>query len=223
LSEASFDTIVAALKRGIDISVRVEEGIPVWPGDPEPEIRSLAQHGQDGHHLSRLTMTVHTGTHLDAPFHFLPEGKSLTEFPLAAFALRARVLEYFGEGPISSDWLGVQNLRNVEAVLFRTRNSDWWRQGDRSFHREFVALSGGAARMLVQNGVRLVGIDYLSVDPFDSSDFVAHKVLLGGNVLILETIRLDRTPAGEYGLICWPLSVASPDAAPARAVLIPQK
>ena len=208
-------------EQAIDISVRVEEEMPVWPGDPPPRIQTVAEHSSDGYHLSRLELSAHTGTHLDAPFHFLDNAPQMPEIPQRIFFLRARVLRFQGKGPIPGDWLKEQPLGGAEAVLFRTQNSEWWRKGDRRFHRDFVALSGEAARMLADARVQLVGVDYLSVDPFESTDFPAHKALLGAGILILETIRLDRVPEGEYGLICLPLSLSVPDAAPARAMLIP--
>ncbi len=207
--------------RAIDISVRVAPDVPVWPGDPPAELCALAEHGESGHHLSWLGMTVHTGTHLDAPFHFLENGKRLPEFGLESFFLRAKVLHYRSAEPVPARWLAAQDLNGAEAALFRTRNSEWWRSGDRSFHEDYVALTGPAAQRLAERGLRLVGIDYLSVDPFNSTDFPAHRALLGAGSLILETIRLDAVPPGDYGLVCLPLLLSAPDAAPARAVLLP--
>ncbi len=207
-----------------DISVPVDAETPVWPGDIPPQIDVLASHeGGAGYHLSRIALTVHTGTHIDAPYHFVPAGKKLAELPLSRFVLPARVIVFNGEGPIPGNWLEDIDLDGAEAVLFKTRNSEWWQKGDRQFHREYVALSLEAAQLLVRKGMRLVGIDYLSVDPWESGAYAVHHHLLGNDVIILENACLGAVLPGDYWLFCAPIRWAVPDGAPVRAFLVPRQ
>ena len=204
-----------------DISVPLNSRTPVWPGDAPIAMTTLAsrEQGQD-YHLTQVQMISHCGTHLDAPFHFLPTGMSLPNIPLSRLILPALVVAYDGNDHISVDFVRSIDLRGLACVLFKTRNSQFWQESTSEFWQDFLALTAAAAGELVANGIQLVGIDYLSIDPFESEDNSVHRILLGHDVLILEGLNLWQVAPGEYQLICLPLKLDAPDGAPVRAVLL---
>ena len=195
----------------IDISVPVEPGMVTYPGDPTVtlvRVKSLAD--GDVVNLSRLDLGVHTGTHVDAPVHFI-EGTPATEaLPLDALIGPARVLDLTGAARL--DAAAFDGVELAERTLLKTSNSELWSRG--TFAEDALALDAGAARLLVDAGVRLVGIDYLSI-----GDEEAHRVLLGAGVVPVEGLDLRRVDPGEYELICAPLKLVGSDGAPARVLL----
>lgn len=205
-----------------DISLTVTPEMPVWPGDP-PVGLARVRKIEDGTYanISRMNMGVHTGTHVDAPFHFIADGLTIEQLPVDALIGPATVVEFASEvDQISAALLNQAGIRpGVERVLFKTRNSQYWSEGRRAFQENYVALAPDAAEWLVQRGVRLVGIDYLSIAPYKDSVPV-HHILLGARVIALEGIDLSRVPAGDYMLYCLPLKLGGCDGAPARAVLM---
>ena len=205
--------------RIIDISVLVHSGLPVFPGDPPVEVAlALSRAAGEPANVSRASFGVHSGTHVDAPFHVDSTWPALCEARLDALIGRARVLELDVEREIAADLLAALPWAGVERVLFKTRNSALWRDG---FRPEFVALGEDAADFLVRHTqVRLVGIDYLSIERPDSPDLRVHRRLLGQGVLILEGLNLAGVAPGDYELLCLPLRLDAPDGAPARAVLL---
>ncbi len=166
--------------------------------------------------LSSVTMSLHTGTHLDAPCHFVDEGKDITGVPLASYVGPARVVSIKVAECISSADLAALCWDGVERVLFRTLPSD---AGDSRFDRNFVYLSEDAAEFLGRHNIILVGTDSPSVDAFRSKTMQSHKALLGHGVAILEGLRLAHVQDGDYELICLPLKLAGGDGSPVRAVL----
>jgi arylformamidase len=198
----------------IDISVPVRPGMVTYPGDPRvvlERVRSIV--GGDAYNLSRLDFGLHSGTHVDAPLHFVDGGASADALPLDVLIGPARVVDVRA----SSRSLGAADLdavpERVERVLLKTPNSELWSQD--SFSDEFVSLSGDGARRLVGRGVRLVGIDYLSI-----GDEEAHQVLLEAGVIAVEGLDLRGVEPGDYELICAPLKLVGAEGAPARAILI---
>ena len=201
-----------------DISVPLSPRLVCYPGDPQVEITSVASIAQgDVANVSRLTLSSHSGTHLDAPRHFFPQGVAVDTLDLGRLLGPARVYALTSTTHITADDLQPLRLAGVERVLFRTVNSALW---DRpAFHANYVALTASAAQLLVEKGVQLVGIDYLSVDAFTRQDFPVHRLLLGAGVLILEGLDLRAVPPGDYELLVLPLRLQEGDGAPARAVL----
>jgi arylformamidase len=198
--------------------------MPTWPGEPGPRIEPHSRIADGGAaNVSILTVGDHTGTHVDPPLHMLADGYGADELPLEAMLGPCRVLRFEGDGHISGAWLARQSLpRAVTRVLFRTRNSELWRTADHAFARDFVALDESAGRALADHGVVLVGVDYLSVEPFDSSPqgHPVHKALLRRGAVIVEGLDLQAVDPGDYEIACLPLKIQHGDGAPARVVLL---
>jgi arylformamidase len=204
----------------IDISVVLRDGMVHWPSDPPASIRRIADMDKgDEANVSQMSMTSHTGTHMDAPLHFLAGGKGLDEMDLSATMGRARVIEIDDPTSIRAGELERHDVRAGERLLFRTRNSSYVWEGN-SFVEDFVYIATDAARYLAERGVLTVGVDYLSVGGFGRADIgETHRLLLGGGVWIIEGLDLRSVGAGDYDLICLPLRIERSDGAPARAVV----
>jgi len=204
-----------------DISVLVQNGMPTWPGDPKLSLQlanSIAR--GDVANVTRIEMGAHTGTHMDAPFHFIANGRGIDQLPLDVLIGPCRVFDLRGDpGHITRAALEKCDWAGVTRALFKTRNSQHWANDDREFDKQFVAIAGDAARYLVERKVKLVGVDYLSVEAFGSKQFPAHEALLGAGVVIIETLNLSGVAAGDYELIALPLKLKDTDGAPARVVL----
>lgn len=206
----------------IDISLPVHEGLVTYEGTPPPQRQWLMHLAQgDAATVSHWTIGAHTGTHVDAPSHFLKSGLTVDQLPWNYFCRPVYVYDC-GDAPIidaalvhglcqevSLDWTDV-------GVLFRTRNSAML---DVAFDPHFVALDASGAQAVVDHGIPLVGIDYLSVETFGNSDFPAHKILLARSVAIVEGLDLRAVREGNYELECLPIKLQGADGAPARAVL----
>lgn len=207
-----------------DISMALGTDSLVYPGDTpfrRERVSTLAQGGTS--EVSDLHMSAHSATHIDAPAHFLRGGKTIDQYPPESFVLPARVVPVQDGESIRPEALTGIAWPKAGAVLFRTRNSEaMHRQGGKCPER-FVYLSPEAAFLCAQNGVSLIGLDAISVDPLEDPHFPSHKTLLSRNVLILEGINLAGVPAGVYTLVCLPLKIAGGEAAPARAVLLPSR
>jgi arylformamidase len=202
-----------------DISVPIHSAMPVYEGDPPVEVTlSHSIERGDQANVSRLLMGAHTGTHVDAPRHFVQGAKTVDEFSLDVLIGPATVVDFGGVDVISVEILAQADLEGVERILFKTSNSELWRAS--GFRKEFVHMTGDASEYLVERGVKLVGIDYLSIERFDAPQAVAHLALLRAGVVILEGANLTGVPAGKYKLICLPLLIRGCDGAPCRAVLV---
>ena len=207
--------------RMYDITVPISPEMPVWPGDPAVQIELVSKiEAGDNANVSHLSLSAHTGTHVDAPFHFLQEGVSLDQVPLDLFVGPAYVVEILGVDLITARELANVGIpQDIERLLIKTRNSELWVNGETEFKTEFVALSPDAAQFLVDHNIKLVGIDYLSIAPFKQSR-PTHQILLGNEVVILEGVDLSAVPSGNYMLYCLPLKLVGVDGAPARAILV---
>jgi arylformamidase len=211
----------SATKNIFDISIPLTNKTPVWPGDPAVEITTLTSHKRgDEYHSSKISFASHNGTHIDAPFHFLADGKTLAEIPVSRFIMRTLVVEYPDAHHIGAEFMRSLHMKNCDSLLIKTTNSRWLANSDGRFHEDFIALSPGAAEEIVRMEIRLVGIDYFSIEPFHSHDHQVHHILLQNDVVILEGINLFSVRPNEYTLICLPLRVDSPDGAPVRAILV---
>ena len=207
-----------------DISVPIAHGLtPVYPGDPDIEVGSWKAIARgDAANVSALNLGAHTGTHVDAPAHFIEGAPGVISLPLDALVGEARVVAIPPDAnAVEERHVEEAALEGASRVLFKTRSSAFWDDPRGRFREDFTYIAPNAARALVSRGVRLVGIDYLSVERFGSDDFETHLVLLSSGVVILEGLDLRAVAPGAYELFCLPLKVAagSGDGAPARAVL----
>jgi len=205
--------------RVIDISVPNGPTQHVYPGDPPPRVeQAKAIRAGDVCNVSLLTMGSHTGTHVDAPYHFIDGGARLGEVALERMVGEALVVDLRGRAAVDAAALESAALRTGDILLCRTDNS--WRWEKAEFQRDFVYLTLDAAGLLVERGIRAVGIDYLSIEQFGSSDFPVHHRLLGAGVFVIEGLDLRAVEPGRYTLVCLPLKFPDLDGAPARAVLL---
>lgn len=197
-----------------DISVSIHEGLPTWPGESPVAISSVSGNSVL---VTRAAMSLHAGTHMDAPLHFIPGGKRLDEYPLERFIGPAYVCEIKDTRSISLSEIKEKDLKGHDRILFKTRNSGLWSQN--AFATDFMGLDLDAAQYLIGLGVKLLGNDYLSIEAYGSKDNPVHKALLGNDVLILEGLNLAGVAEGQYQLISFPLKFAGAEASPVRAVL----
>lgn len=207
--------------RVIDISVAISPSMHIYPGDPAVEVHpSSAIAMGDSSNSSRLVMGSHTGTHVDAPRHFIQDRMSVDKLPMEALVGKAYVAEVLTTAQISVSDLEKAGIPSgARRILFKTVNSKLiWKA--REFQPDFISLSHEGAQWLVDRGIRLVGIDYLSIERFRSANHEVHRTLLDANVVILEGLNLTGVSPGEYTLCCLPLKILGGDGAPARAVLI---
>ena len=205
-----------------DITLTISPNMPVWPGDPAVKLTLVASMDQgESVNISHLSFGLHTGTHVDAPHHFLNNHQTVESLSLDVLTGPCYVLHLDDEiATVSADVLEAAALPlGVTRVLFRTRNTHIWTNNITRFQTEFVAVTFDGAEWLVQRGIKLVGVDYLSVAPYNASH-PTHETLLKAGVIILEGVNLSDVPQGFYDLYCLPLKVAGSDGAPARTILI---
>lgn len=200
----------------IDVSIPLRMGMPQWPDDTPARFHRIMDVAQgDRFTLTIASMTVHTGTHIDAPAHYIPGGATMDAMPPELMAGEARVIELPDVAAIAPEQLEPHGIVSGERILFKTGNSArCWKTDD--FVGDAVELTDGAARFLVETGVACVGIDYMSVGGDE-----AHRILLGAGVWCIEWLNLEHVPAGRCEFLCLPLRVAGAEGAPARALLRP--
>lgn len=205
-----------------DISVPIRTGGVVYPGNPPISITPQQAISQGaGANVSLISFGSHTGTHVDAPKHFFDDGAGADTLPLDVLMGPARLI-VFGDDVMSvgTAELRAHDLTGVTRLLMRTRNSAWLASGSPEFHKDYTYLAPDGAEYLAELGVRLVGVDYLSVEQFRSGHHRTHRTLLARQIVIVEGLVLSEPPAGDYELRCLPLRLAGLDGAPARAVLV---
>jgi len=204
-----------------DISLPISESMVVWPGDPAVSI-TQPKHLDRGDNatVSDLALGAHTGTHVDAPSHFIRGGSGIDSLDLDILIGPALVVEEMKAPVLSADVLqGLSIPAKTERILFKTSNSELWAKGVKEFSIDFVGITKDGAEWLVDNGVRLVGIDYLSIAPYKKSK-ETHEVLLNAGIIIIEGLNLSKIKPGPYQLVCLPLNIIGIEGAPARAILI---
>jgi arylformamidase len=199
-----------------DVSVSMVPDMTVWPGDGTVSMRATTRVAEGApSNVSEVTFSTHTGTHVDAPWHFIDDGKRLDGVDPAVFFGEARVYGFSELAVIGAEDFGEDPL--PERILIKTRASHW--SYEEAFREDFTALDPTAAQRLVDEGVKLVGIDYLSIEPFDQADCPTHHILLGNEVFIVEGLRLADVVPGTYPFTVLPLPLVGVDGAPARAFL----
>jgi arylformamidase len=201
-----------------DVTVPISKDLVLYPGDPPISITRKQTIGKNGakYNLSKFSFGSHSGTHVDPPFHFIEGGITADKLPLELLIGRARVVE------ITSPCIDEEALKEFDfgpdmRVLFKTRNSYLWSQPN--FVEDFVYITPGAARNLVNDGIKVVGIDYLSVEKFGSEEPETHKILLGAGTVIIEGLDLREVEPADYDMVCLPLKIKDSDGAPARVIL----
>lgn len=205
-----------------DISLNITPGMPVWPGDPPVDVSLAYSIDQgDNANVTRLNISAHTGTHVDAPHHFLNDRHSVENLALDVLTGPC----YVAQLPEDTDQINAKVLERVSIgadttrLLFGTRNSRLWATGQTEFQPDFVAISPDGAEWLVRHGIKLVGVDYLSVAEYNDQEST-HLILLKAGVIILEGLDLSQVPNGSFELYCLPLKISGADGAPARVILI---
>jgi arylformamidase len=203
-----------------DISLTLRGRMPVYPGESTPLLEPTSQMERgDSYNVSRLTISTHTGTHIDAPRHFLADGASVDRIPVDVLVGPALVVGMAVDQEITAADLEVASIPpGTERLLFKTRNSRLL--DDEDFRRDFVYLTLDAARWLVERAIRLVAIDYLSVEEMDAQPNIVHQTLLRAGVVIVEGVDLRQVAPGPYLLACLPLKLEGADGSPVRAVLV---
>ena len=201
----------------IDVSVPLRERMVVFASENNMQIerRHSMERGDMGNNSS-IHMGVHTGTHMDAPRHVIANGKTIDQMPLNDAIGPARVIEIGDSEAVKAEELKQYKIKRGERILFKTKNSERCWKTD-TFIPDFVYIAADAARFLADRGVRLVGIDYLSV----GGPGATHQILLGAGIWLLEGLDLSGVSAGNYNLICLPLKLLQTEGSPVRAVLQP--
>lgn len=208
----------------IDISVALSADLPIWPGDPPIRLEPAQSiSAGDEVNVSKLSLSTHTGTHVDPPLHVQRDGASVDELPLDALIGPCWVCDLTSiDRPVNASDLAAAGIPSgAKRLLLKTRNSRLWDVQPTPFVEDFVALTPDAARWIVDRRIRLVGIDYLSIEPFSGFDGETHRILLGAGVIALEGLDLRSVAPGGYTLLCLPLKIAGGDGAPCRALLAP--
>jgi arylformamidase len=206
-----------------DVSVSLSAATPTYPSDPEIEIKAWSTLANgDSANVSLISFGLHSGTHVDAPAHFIAGGAKVQSLPFDSLVGEAQVVEVAPDlRVIDADFVAARCVPGSERILFKTRNSAFWSNTHEGFREDYTYIDPDAARCLVELGIKLVGIDYLSVEQYKSESFATHLALLSKGIVILEGLDLREVPGGVYELICLPLKIAggSGDGAPARVIL----
>ena len=207
-----------------DVTVTMRADMPTWAGEKGPSIEPLKRIARgDSSNVSLVSFGDHTGTHVDPPVHFIEGADGMDQVPPEILVGPCRVVGYAEDDHVSAKWLAAAGIpHGTERILFKTRNSELWRDPTRPFEQDFIALDETAAHWLVDAGVRLVGVDYLSVEPFGSGKIghPVHVTLLRARVAIVEGLDLHDVEPGEYEIACGPLKLKDGTGGPARVYLI---
>lgn len=202
----------------IDISVPLDASLATYPGNLPFSIEPVKRLARgDSSNVSTLHMSAHAGTHVDAPRHFFDDGAGAEALPLEMLCGRARVVELTTRRGVTAEDLAEFDLSEDLRLLLKTPNSRLWNSPE--FHTDFVGVTEGGARFLVDRGVKVLGVDYLSVEQYKAPGAPAHHVLLGSGIIVIEGLNLRDVEPGTYEMFCLPLAVVGADGAPARVVL----
>jgi arylformamidase len=205
-----------------DITLSISPDMPVWPGDPAVVLEQVSSMDAGAHdNVSRLACGVHTGTHVDAPHHFMNDHRTVESLALDILVGPACVVQIPEDVKVvrSEDLEKAAIPPGTVRLLLKTSNSLLWAGGEKGFFAGFVGISADGADWLVQHNIKLIGIDYLSVAPYHQS-IPTHRALLAAGVIIVEGLDLSAVAPGTYGLYCLPLKLTGSDGAPARTILV---
>jgi len=202
----------------IDVTVPLDASLPNYPGN-QPFVLDAVKRiaNGDSSNVSAIRMSAHAGTHVDAPRHYFDDGAGVEALALEMLLGRTRVIEVTSRTGIGADELAVHNLSEDVRVLIKTHNSKLW--GSPEFHPDYVGVTASGAEYLIAHGIKVVGVDYLSVETFKQPGAPAHHVLLGGGTIVIEGLNLAGVEPGVYDMLCLPLRIVGYDGAPARVVL----
>ena len=205
--------------RIIDVSIPINENTVVWDDEFVPEIKEFGKiKDGDVANSSCIRMSLHTATHIDFPRHFFSEGKAQEDFSLDKYYGKVYVVE-ISDDPITAEALQRGGIpSHTKKLLIKAGNSKLYK--NKKFSKEFNALSDSGADWLVERGIELVGIDYLSIEKYENNDYYVHKTLLKNDILIIEGLNLEKVKEGEYEIYALPLKIPAKDAAPVRVFLI---
>jgi len=206
-------------KKVYDITASLSSDLPVFPGQPhfrKEFLLSLAR--GDRANITQLTLTSHTGTHVDSPNHFIDEMDTIDQIPFHKVMGRARVFELGVKEKIDASDIQLLKIDPEAIVLFKTRNSNLWL--DKEFRKDYVFITKEAAEVLRDRNVAAVGFDYIVPDELENFKRPVHHILFRKGIILIEGLNLSNVPAGDYFLICLPLKIEGGDAAPARAILV---
>ena len=205
----------------IDISLGLKPDFPVWPGHPEIRFNKIQEIGKGSKaNVTQIELGAHSGTHLDAPLHFLADGFDVTGLDLETLIGPALLIDVSDAQVINAALLETLSIpHNTERLLIKTSNSQLWSENNTDFNPDFVAVSNSGAKWIVKRGIRLVGVDYLSVAPYGNSG-PTHRTLLQAGVIPVEGLNFNGVKEGRYHLICLPIKLEGCEGAPARAVLM---
>ena len=208
------------IKKWIDVSCPISPDLPVWPGDPKPQLIWLTQiKNGEGINLSKIEMSLHSGTHIDTPLHFFEKGQPIDEISLELLNGEVQVIQVPEDVKIiSRKFFNTLDFDIPERVFFRTNNSIKQYLQDEHFNKDFVAVDSSGASWLVDHKVKVVGIDYLSIALF-KDPIEPHRILLGENVIVVEGLDLREVSEGKYRYVCLPIRIKGREAAPARVLL----
>jgi arylformamidase len=202
----------------IDVTVPLDASLPCYPNNVAFSLEAIKRLARgDSSNVSALHMSAHSGTHVDAPRHFYDEGTGTEALPLEMLVGRARVIELRTRAGITADDLSAVDLSEEVRLLIKTQNSRLW--GDPEFHKDYIGVAESGAKYLVDHGIKVVGVDYLSVEVFRTPGAPAHHLLLGAGTIVIEGLNLRDVDPGVYEMLCLPLKVVGSDGAPARVVL----
>jgi arylformamidase len=202
----------------IDVTVPLDANLPSYPGNTPFSLEAIKRIARgDSSNVSSLHMSAHAGTHVDAPRHFIDQASGADAIPLEMLIGRTRVIEVTSRKGIGPDELSAVDLAEDVRVLIKTANSRFW--GTPEFHPEYVGVTEAGARYVIDHGIKLLGVDYLSVEEFKKPGAPAHHVLLGGGTIVIEGLNLRDVEPGVYEMFCLPLRIVGADGAPARVVL----
>ena len=204
----------------IDITVPITEDMPVWPGSRRFQVTPVKQMEKgDSSNDSRVNFNLHTGTHIDAPRHFIQSGRTIEQISMDIFIGPCYVAELKSVDKVTPENLSAMDIpSDIERLLIKTKNSELWKNQSHEFNKDFVAFTKEGAQWIVDKGIKLIGIDYLSVQRYyDGPE--AHQILLGADIVALEGLNLSNVEVGFYDLICLPMKLVNTEAAPVRVVL----
>ena len=202
----------------IDVTVPIDQSLPSYPGNTPFSMEPIKRIARgDSSNVSTLHLSAHTGTHVDAPRHFFDDRPGAEGLPLEMLLGRARVVEITSRKGVAPEDFADVDLSEDVRVLLKTSNSRLW--GSSDFHKDYVGVTEAGAKFLIERGVKVLGVDYLSVEIFKAPGAPAHHVLLGGGTIVIEGLNLRDVEPGVYDMICLPLRIVGADGAPARVIL----